>query len=63
MSLLNDNPNRFKVPTISRRTKSVGKLANDMRLDETLVDILVNERVSQRLVVIAGSSKKERNND
>jgi hypothetical protein len=63
MSLLNNSPNRFKVPTISRRTKSVRKLANDMRLDKTLVDILVNERVSQRLVVISGSSKKERNND
>jgi hypothetical protein len=53
---------------ISRGMKLVGKLANDMRLDKALVEMLVNDFVSQRQLIIAEKkcffgSKKERNND
>jgi hypothetical protein len=69
MSSVNDSPNDFMVlDTISRGMKSVGKIAKVTRLDKTIVEMVVNDLVSQRLVVIAEKKgffggKKERNND
>ena len=69
MSSVNDSPNHFMVlDAISRGMKSVGKLAKVTRLDKALVETVVNDPVSQLLVVIAEKKgffggKKERNND
>jgi DNA-binding transcriptional regulator YhcF (GntR family) len=47
--------------------KSVGKIAKITRMDKAIVDMVVNDLVSQRLVVIAEKKgffvNKERNND
>jgi hypothetical protein len=69
MSSVNDSPNQFMVlDAISRGMKPVDKLAKVTRLDKALVETVVNDPVSQRLVVIAEKKgffgdKKERNND
>jgi hypothetical protein len=69
MSSVNDSPNHFMVlDAISRGMKSVGKLAKVTRLDEALVEMVVNDPVSQRLVVIAekkgfSGGKEVRNDD
>jgi hypothetical protein len=55
MSSVNDSPNHFMVlDAISRGMKSVGKLAKVTRLDEALVEMVVNDPVSQRLVDFFG---------
>jgi DNA-binding IclR family transcriptional regulator len=52
---------------ISRGMKSVGKIAKVTRMDKAIVEMVVNDLVSQRLVVIAEKKgffvNKERNND
>jgi DNA-binding MarR family transcriptional regulator len=69
MSYVNDSPNHFMVlDAISRGMKSVGKIAKVTRLDKAIVEMVVNDLVSQDLVVIAEKKgffggKKERNND
>jgi hypothetical protein len=69
MSSVNDSPNHFIVlDAISRAMKSVGKLAKVTRLDKALVEMVVNDPVSQRLLVIAekkgfSGGKEERNDD
>jgi hypothetical protein len=69
MSSVNGSSNHFMVlDTIPRGMKPVGKLAKVTRMDKALVETVVNDPVSQPLVVIAGKKgffggKKERNND
>jgi DNA-binding IclR family transcriptional regulator len=69
MPSVNDSPNHFMVlDAISRGMKSVGKIAKVTRLDKALAEMVVNDLVSQRLVVIAEKKgffggKKGRNND
>ena len=68
MSYANDSPNHFMLlDAISMGMKSVGKIAKVTRLDKAIVEMVVNDLVSQRLVVIAEKKgffggKKERNN-
>ena len=68
-SVNNNSPNHFTLLyAISREMKSTGKLAKVTRLDKALVEMVVNDPVSQRLMVIAEKKgffgdKKERNND
>ena len=69
MSSVNDSPNHFVVlDAISRGMKPVGKLARVTRLDKDILEMVVNDPVSQPPEVIAGKKgfsggKKERNND
>jgi hypothetical protein len=68
-SVNNNSPNHFTLLyAISREMKSTGKLAKVTRLDKAVVKMVVNDPVSQRLMVIAEKKgffgdKKERNND
>lgn len=51
-SSMNDSPNHFMVlDAISRGVKSIGKIAKVTKLDKALVEIIVNDLVSQRLVI------------
>ncbi len=53
MSSVNDSPNHFMVlDAISRGMKSIGKIAKVTRLDKALVEMVVNDLVSQRLIVM-----------
>jgi hypothetical protein len=69
MSSVNNSPNHFMVLyAISRNMKSTGKIAKGTRLDKALVEMVVNDPISQRLTVITEKKgffgcKKERNND
>ena len=69
MSSVNDSPNHFMVLySISRGMKPLGNLAKVTRLDKALVETVVNNPVSQGLVMIAEKKgffggKKGRNND
>ena len=68
-SVNNNSPNHFTLLyAISREMKSTGKLAKVTRLDKAVLKMVVNDPVSQRLMVIAEKKgffgdKKERNND
>jgi hypothetical protein len=69
MSSVNGSPKHLMVlDAISRGMKSVGNRAKVTRLDKALVGVVVNDLLSQRLVVIAEKKgffggKKEINND
>lgn len=69
MSSVNNSPNHFMMLyAISRGMKSTGMIAKVTRLDKALVEMMVNDPVSQGLMVIAEKKsflgdKKERNND
>lgn len=53
MSSVNDSPNHFMVlDAISRGVKSVAKIAKVTRLDRAVVEMVVNDLVSQRLIVV-----------
>jgi DNA-binding MarR family transcriptional regulator len=49
---MSDSPNHFMVlDAISRGAKSINKIAKVTKLDKALVEIIVNDLVSQRLVI------------
>lgn len=53
MSSVNESPNHFMVlDAISRGMKSIAKIAKVTRLDKALVEMVVNDLVSQRLIVV-----------
>ncbi len=55
---VNESPNHFMVlDAISRRVKTVDKIAKVTRLDEAEVELVVNDLVAQRLVI--GEEKKK----
>jgi hypothetical protein len=54
--------------SVSRKMNSTGKIAKGTRLDKSLVEMVVNDPISQRLMVITEKKgffgcRKERNND
>jgi hypothetical protein len=69
MSSVNDSLNHFMVlHAISRGMKSVDNIAKVTRLDNALVEMVINDLVLQRLMVIVEKKgffggKKDRNND
>ena len=55
---VNDSPNHFMVlDAISRRVKTIDKIAKVTRLDKAEVQLIVNDLVAQRLVI--GEEKKK----
>ena len=51
-SSVNDSPNHFMVlDAISRGVKTTGKIAKVTKLDKSLVELIVNDLVAQRLVI------------
>jgi DNA-binding MarR family transcriptional regulator len=51
-SSVNESPNHFMVlDAISRGVKSVGKIAKVTKLDKALVEMIVNDLATQRLII------------
>lgn len=66
MSSVNDSPNHFMVlDAISRGMRSIGKIASVTKLNKSLVEMIVNDLVAQRLIVVSekkgffGNKKEE----
>lgn len=66
MSSVNDSPNHFMVlDAISRGMKSIGKIASVTKMSKAQVEMILNDLVTQRMIVIAekkgffGNKKEE----
>lgn len=54
MSSVNDSPNHFMVlDAISRGMKSIGKIASVTKLSKAQVEMVINDLVAQRMIVVS----------